>query len=224
VRCIAAGRRVADAIAERYGGVTVRQPPVPQVEHSRRLAELRARKATVLEQPDPETYSDIAAFAAREYDRCLECSYVCNRCEEVCPNRANITVPVIDDPLFQDPFQIVHLDAYCNECDNCAQFCPWDELVPYRHKPTVFSTAEDFERSTNDGWLVTGGAVRIRFEGEQRELSPERGALGHNEVREAVRRAVAGAESRTEQRFHRLFEILYSSRPDVFTPLAQETE
>jgi len=29
-------------------------------------------------------------FAAHEASRCLECSYICNKCVEVCPNRANV--------------------------------------------------------------------------------------------------------------------------------------
>ena len=27
---------------------------------------------------------------------------------------------------FRDEFQIVHIDAFCNECGNCATFCPWE--------------------------------------------------------------------------------------------------
>lgn len=39
---------------------------------------------------------------------------------------------------FQNRFQTLHLDAYCNECGNCAQFCPWNGK-PYKDKITVFS-------------------------------------------------------------------------------------
>jgi putative selenate reductase len=81
--------------------------------------------------------------------RCLACDEVCEICTEVCPNRANVAVVV---PGFADPRQIVHLDGLCNECGNCATFCPHAGL-PYRDKVTVFWTREDFDASTNAGYL-----------------------------------------------------------------------
>ncbi|XNM76551.1 hypothetical protein ACLK19_19185 [Escherichia coli] len=56
-------------------------------------------------------------------------------------------------PRFQKEFQTLHLDAYCNECGNCAQFCPWNGK-PYKDKITVFSLAKDFDNSSNPGFLV----------------------------------------------------------------------
>jgi putative selenate reductase len=63
---------------------------------------------------------------------------------------------------FQDEVQIVHLDAFCNECGNCATFCPWDGR-PYRDKLTVFAGEEDFRDSTNPGFFFNGtkGMIRI---------------------------------------------------------------
>ncbi len=81
--------------------------------------------------------------------RCLACDEVCEICTEVCPNRANVAVVV---PGFDDPRQIVHLDGLCNECGNCGTFCPHAGL-PYRDKITVFWTREDFDDSTNTGYL-----------------------------------------------------------------------
>ena len=84
------------------------------------------------------------------------------KCVEVCPNRANTLVRV---PVgFRDEFQIVHLDAFCNECGNCATFCPWEEK-PYKDKLTVFASEEDFKDSTNPGFFVRGDEGKIRVGG-----------------------------------------------------------
>lgn len=88
-----------------------------------------------------------------EGDRCLTCQDICEICTEVCPNRANVAITV---PGLFDPKQIVHIDGLCNECDTCGQFCPHAGL-PYKDKITVFWKQEDFEDSTNAGFLPLGG-------------------------------------------------------------------
>ena len=88
--------------------------------------------------------------------RCLGCSTVCETCTEVCPNRANIHVTVPGKRMRQ----IVHVDGMCNECGNCAIFCPY-ESRPYKDKFTLFWSREDFDNSTNDGWLPHGGNDRV---------------------------------------------------------------
>ena len=105
---------------------------------------------------------DRDAFVAQEAERCLECNYVCSKCVDVCPNRANISIAV---PGFQNRFQTLHLDAYCNECGNCAQFCPWLGK-PYKDKITVFSLAQDFDSSSNPGFLVEDDRVRVRLDSQ----------------------------------------------------------
>lgn len=108
---------------------------------------------------------DSRAFFEREAKRCIECSYYCNKCTEVCPNRANVMIDLRDTGLFDDPFQILHLDAYCNECGNCASFCPHDG-GPYLRKFTLFSRMDDFENSTNSGFYSENDEVTIRVEGK----------------------------------------------------------
>ncbi|WP_380183123.1 putative selenate reductase subunit YgfK [Kalamiella sp. sgz302252] len=102
---------------------------------------------------------DAQAFARQEAARCLECNYVCARCVDVCPNRANVALAV---PGFSSRQQILHLDALCNECGNCAQFCPW-QGKPYKDKITLFSRQDDFENSTNPGFLLDKQQVRLRL-------------------------------------------------------------
>ncbi|WP_320130621.1 putative selenate reductase subunit YgfK [uncultured Sphaerochaeta sp.] len=104
-------------------------------------------------------------FAQTEAMRCLECSYLCNKCVDVCPNRANVAIDVRNTGVFDNPFQILHLDAYCNECGNCETFCPWDG-GPYKKKFTLFSRMDDFENSTNEGFYADNGEIIIRLDGK----------------------------------------------------------
>ena len=119
-------------------------------------AEIYSRKGTiVIAKVDKD---DRDAFVAQEAARCLECNYVCSKCVDVCPNRANVSIAV---PGFENRYQTLHLDAFCNECGNCAQFCPW-QGKPYKDKVTVFSLPQDFSNSSNPGFLVEGYQVHIR--------------------------------------------------------------
>ena len=125
------------------------------------FASIREKKSSVLLSVS-KTSKD---FLKTEAKRCLECSYYCNKCTEVCPNRANVMLDMRDTGLFDDPFQILHLDAYCNECGNCAAFCPHDG-GPYLKKFTLFSRLDDFENSTNSGFYSENDQVKIRLDGK----------------------------------------------------------
>lgn len=106
------------------------------------------------------------AFARQEAERCLSCNYVCSKCVDVCPNRANVAIAV---PGFNSRQQILHLDALCNECGNCAQFCPW-QGKPYTDKITLFSLEQDFHNSSNPGFLLGKNDIRIRHDGKVWQL------------------------------------------------------
>ena len=99
---------------------------------------------------------------ATELKRCVACNYVCNKCVDVCPNRANTAIPVGKELGWNNPYQILHIDAYCNECGNCGQFCPHDGK-PFIDKMTVFSREDDFTNSKNSGFLQTGSEGKIRL-------------------------------------------------------------
>lgn len=100
--------------------------------------------------------------------RCLECPTVCEACTEVCPNRANVAVRV---PGMRQR-QIVHVDGMCNECGNCAVFCPWSDGRPYKDKFTVFWSEEDFENSENEGFLPVDGGCKVRLDGQVAVFDP----------------------------------------------------
>ena len=125
------------------------------------FASIREKKARItLSEPKGDK-----KFLEREAKRCLECSYFCNKCTEVCPNRANVMLDMRETGLFDDPFQILHIDAYCNECGNCAAFCPHDG-GPYLKKFTLFSRPDDFENSTNSGFYAENDQITIRLDGK----------------------------------------------------------
>lgn len=68
----------------------------------------------------------------------------CRNCIDVCPNRAKFLVEDVKGKY------ILHLDAYCNECGNCTNFCS-QGYQPYKDKFTIFPTEEDFYDSVNSG-------------------------------------------------------------------------
>ena len=104
----------------------------------------------------------LCVSAKCEGDRCLSCNVVCQVCADVCPNRANVVITLPDGR-----HQILHVDRMCNECGNCAVFCPYDS-APYRDKFTLFHDREGFDESVhNQGFLPLGGSrVLVRLDGK----------------------------------------------------------
>ena len=109
--------------------------------------------------------NSLCAPLANEPARCLGCSTVCENCVTVCPNRANVAIGMLNHAQRQ----IVHIESLCNECGNCAAFCPY-ESRPYEEKFTLFTNEADFEQSANSGFVVLEKRelprVRVRLAGE----------------------------------------------------------
>jgi putative selenate reductase len=104
------------------------------------------------------------ATAREEAARCLQCDELCWVCVTVCPNRANIAftmepqelkiqqvkraggaIEISDLETFrieQRP-QILNIGDYCNECGNCATFCPTSG-APYLDKAKFHVSGESF--------------------------------------------------------------------------------
>ncbi|MDR2749956.1 MAG: putative selenate reductase subunit YgfK [Clostridiales bacterium] len=134
------------------------EPPFPpQGKLDLPECKLLARRGLV----NPEVESDC--------DRCLGCSEICEICCDVCPNRANTAIKA---PGFENCFQILHIDAFCNECGNCEVFCP-RQGKPYE-KLTLFEDLEGFSNSKNTGFLVIGnGRVLLRENSAETETAIE---------------------------------------------------
>ena len=58
------------------------------------------------------------------------------------------------------------LTDFCNECGNCATFCP-TAGKPYRDKPRLYLDRADFEAQQDNAFMILGsGVVEARAAGE----------------------------------------------------------
>jgi len=163
VQAIADATKAAKAITESVRA----QASVPKftaVNYNPDTASVYAKRAILM----PMNLA-AAGGIAQESVRCLECSTVCESCVDVCPNRANLALTVPGMRMKQ----IVHVDGMCNECGNCATFCPY-ESAPYKDKFTLFHSEKDFIDSMNEGFFYLDGQrtrCRIRLAGEVRDIT-----------------------------------------------------
>ncbi len=129
--------------------------------------------------------------AVREAARCLECRTMCDKCVDVCPNRANVAFRTAKAAIGMPGFrvregrieataverfeirqgrQILHIDDFCNECGNCETFCV-HRGRPYRDKPRVFLTREGFEVETENAFFWREDGIDVRVGGMTASLS-----------------------------------------------------
>ena len=132
---------------------------------------------------DPAIRTLTEEEAMDESRRCLQCDLVCNVCTTVCPNRANVAllslpmphpvqvavrdgdgvrVETLSNRRLEQSYQIVNIADACNECGNCATFCP-SAGAPYRDKPRIHLSRESFDNAP-DGYLIASPA---RLEGKR---------------------------------------------------------
>ncbi|MBT8383979.1 MAG: putative selenate reductase subunit YgfK, partial [Ignavibacteria bacterium] len=93
VEAIADGRKAADAI---IGKEKLNKKNIPQVDFNINQNESELIKIKGLTLPVRE--DDLTA----ESKRCLHCDFICNKCVEVCPNRANV---LIDSKLLSNQYK-----------------------------------------------------------------------------------------------------------------------
>jgi putative selenate reductase len=105
--------------------------------------------------------------AKKEAARCLYCDEICSVCVSVCPNRANlefrvdpvrfkvqqvqqvtgkITLSDIETVRIEQNTQVMNIADYCNECGNCATFCPTSG-APYKDKAKLHISKQSFDHS-----------------------------------------------------------------------------
>jgi putative selenate reductase len=142
VEAIADGTRFARTVLAREKGETLNLEKIISFDQEKQLAEIKHKKGILQNTCNPDT----------ENNRCLECNYLCNLCVEVCPNRANFGVRV-NMADGQCHYQVIHIDGMCNECGNCATFCPYDG-APYQDKFTLYWNEADFADSKNAGFVL----------------------------------------------------------------------
>ena len=192
VESIADGNKVANVIIEKEKIKFKNKSSNSEIifDDDQRISEITLKKGII--QSGEKQLSNQKEIE-REAGRCLECNFICNKCVEVCPNRANIAIgisheftPLDSIPLYSIPlysisldskhltgqehltgqartftnynynniYQIIHIDGMCNECGNCATFCPYENGKPYKEKFTIFWEEEDFSNSKNSGFIL----------------------------------------------------------------------
>jgi putative selenate reductase len=204
IQACADGRRAAEAICAELGIPFHSLPahPTPMSSHEfLRVKNSRARKEPQ-RKPEILPVDERSGFdlieqtlaeedARAEAARCLQCSALCDKCVEVCPNRANYAytvapacwkVPVLaiqngklavvrEQALaITQTRQIVHVDDFCNECGNCATFCV-HQGKPYADKPRLFLNEADFQRETDNAFHIAGNTIRRREGGRESSLT-----------------------------------------------------
>ncbi len=108
--------------------------------------------------------------AIAEASRCLLCDEVCDVCVTVCPNRANVSYKAkyqsykVPEILIKNSLlsitswksfkvgqknQVYNVGDFCNECGNCATFCPTNGK-PYVDKPKKYLSKLGFEAAIGD--------------------------------------------------------------------------
>jgi putative selenate reductase len=136
-----------------------------------------------------------AEDAVAEARRCLQCASFCDKCVEVCPNRANVSYKVtpirVEVPKIRaaggsvstfgteiveisQARQIAHVDDFCNECGNCATFCV-HEGKPYMDKPRLVLNEWDFTSASKDDsvFKIDKNVIRRRENGHETRLIVE---------------------------------------------------
>ena len=208
VEAAADGRRAAAAICRQLGGEFTRpEADFPTLTEEDIIARKMARARRV-PQVEPDflplehrlTFDLVEptlteAQAQAEANRCLQCSAFCDKCVEVCPNRANytyftapvdVTLPLLscrEGRLASDGTtrfriaqtrQIIHVDDFCNQCGNCTTFCV-HQGKPYLDKPRLFLREEDFvQEEDNAFYIARQGAdwlIRRREGGHESRLT-----------------------------------------------------
>ncbi len=136
-----------------------------------------------------------AAEAQTEASRCVDCDTICSLCVGVCPNLALMTYQsdtfawdlptfTVDDRALVEtgkvafrvdqPYQIVVLTDFCNECGNCVTACPTSGR-PYEDKPRLYLNQAEFDGQASNAFMVRreGDEVTIsaRFDDETHSLS-----------------------------------------------------
>ena len=138
--------------------------------------------------------------AMEEASRCLYCNDVCNICVTVCPNLANYpfetelfetsypVVNVIDEKMqiveyetfkIEQKHQIINIGDFCNECGNCATFCPTSG-APYKTKPKFFLTKESFDKE-EIGYYLEADIIKFKEGGNVKTLKIKDEVLAYSE-------------------------------------------
>ncbi len=131
--------------------------------------------------------------AMAEASRCLQCDLICNICVTVCPNRANVALQ--SDPVsyplqtiledgsvatsgrieLTQPYQVINIPDFCNECGNCKTFCPTSG-APCFAKSHVHLSEKSLEAHGEGFYMATPEVMYIMAGGRKGTLT-QNGAI-----------------------------------------------
>ena len=246
IEACADGRRAAEAICKDFGlpfrTVPWERPIFDDVQREK-TKRARARKSPQRASP-VLPLSERGGFdlvdgtfdptsARSEAERCLQCAAICDKCIEVCPNRANLSVSVrpidVVVPVYatadgrlvavaeervtiEQTRQIVHVDELCNECGNCATFCvhPGE---PFRDKPRFFLDPSAFEAEPDNAYRIESKRIRRRDGGQEIALIPD--GSGYEVRTDALCARLSADGSITEEKLVTPFEGRRSLRAAI---------
>ncbi|MDY7041579.1 MAG: FAD-dependent oxidoreductase, partial [Chloroflexota bacterium] len=229
IEAIADGRRAAEAICAKWGLSAERS--AGELPHLLEEEVVNVKRVRARQEPqhgpallpfDRRGSFDLVEAtlteetARSEAARCLQCTALCDKCVEVCPNRANYTFIVTPvtytlprlicregktETIGQEIFhvaqgrQIIHVNDFCNECGNCETFCV-HQGKPYADKPRLFLKESDFELERDNAFHIQrnerGWTIRRREGGREARLSLENGAVAFED--ENLRIALSPAD------------------------------
>ncbi len=211
------GRRAAESICWQFG-IPFDQPPAPMprltADEILEVKRVRARKAPQvktrmlpIELRDSFDLIDLSFTreqAEAEAGRCVQCTTFCDKCVEVCPNRANLTFlmrPVdmmlprlafrpshaaagegmltvvgLERFVIKQERQIININDFCNACGDCTTFCV-HQGQPWLDKPRLFLNEKDFLAEDHNAYRITGNVIRHRDQGRETSLTRENGHL-----------------------------------------------
>lgn len=204
IAACADGRRAAEAICAHLGVPSVPSSPKLPPLSDRDIVEIKRVRTRRIAQRTPAvvpaacrtdfglveaTFTEDQARA--EALRCVQCAAFCDKCVEVCPNRANYTfrmppvrwtVPVLhasdgrlrlagsEDFRIVQSRQIVHVAEFCNECDNCQTFCVHHGR-PYADKPRLFLDDDRFAAEADNAFRIEHRTIHRRENGKSSRLT-----------------------------------------------------
>lgn len=211
------GRRAAESICWQFG-VPFDQPPadMPRLtaEEITEVKHVRARKLPQVptnmlpielrQSFDLIDLSFTREQAEAEAARCVQCTTFCDKCVEVCPNRANQTflmrpvdvmlprltmtrdaarVTGYERFVIGQERQIININDFCNACGDCTTFCV-HHGQPWLDKPRLFLNEKDFLAENHNAYRITNGnrnsdcrVIRHRDMGRETRLSRDNGHL-----------------------------------------------
>ncbi len=194
VKACGDGKIIADSINHTY--TSEYNNAIKEVDEINFLAKRAFREfRTLIPHIPPEQRDDFNEIvqsldkesAEEEANRCLKCDRYCNTCVTVCPNKAilsykikpfELQLPIINKNITEhfeisQPYQTAIFTSYCNECENCAIFCPTSGK-PHKDKPRLYNNIKEFEAESDNAFMIFNDngnwSIKAKFNNKRHEL------------------------------------------------------